>query len=364
MSLEEGFCKVGVIGFRSSFTATGDRSISEEMAMAKVFISHSSKDKGFVRRLVDDLVEMGHTPWLDEREIKVGDSIVAKVGEGVASADYVVIVLSSNSVQSGWFAREWEAKLWQEVNQGRTLVIPILIEDCTIPTILQPKKYADFRKSYSRGFVELMGGISPVLPDTGADLKQIARTEPAIEVASLLSKIQARSQPLAQCLSEGLALAHKLSDAALETFCRQELAGWESTGKQPPGNSATYRIVQMFLSLNEINMQSWSWNGIQSILAFMRQHPNDFIPTNTFIRQSVAWLEVQEIPDSSKAMIHFRSTLGQTIGSVKPEQANVPVWIYGSVDAFRNVLEAIRQRFTEMLLDRLPRIDAPLESEN
>jgi TIR domain/AbiTii len=327
--------------------------------MAKIFLSHSSKDKDFVRRLADDLTEMGHTVWLDERQIKVGDSIVSKVSEGIATADYVVIVLSSNSVESGWFAKEWEAQLWQEINQGRTMVIPVLIEECEIPIILQPKKYADFRKNYTKGFVELMGGISPILPAKTAELVRLAKTDHSSDIAALLSRVQSRSTPLAQCLTEGIALALKLKDQKLETFCRQEVAGWEKSGVQPPSDSPSHRIVQMYLSLIEINMQSWFWNGIQSIFAYMRQHPDDFIPYKTFIQQSVPQLESQQIPDSSKAMIHFQSTVGQTIKGAKPELSNVPVWIYGSADAYRHVLEAIRQRLTELLLDRLPRIDAP-----
>ncbi|MFM2013491.1 MAG: hypothetical protein RLZZ396_2275 [Planctomycetota bacterium] len=330
--------------------------------MASIFLSHSSRDKVFVRKLADNLKEMGHAPWLDEREIKAGESIVAKVGEGVASADYVVIVLSSNSVQSGWFAREWEAKLWQEVNQGRTMVIPVLIEDCDIPTILQPKKYADFRKSYIKGMVELVGGINPVIPATGSDLKQLAKTASSTDISNLLSKLQSRSSPLAQCLSEGVALAHKLSDAQLESFCRQELSGWEKNEARPPGDVPIHRIVQMYLSQYEINMQSWSWKGAQSILEYMRQRPDDFIPFKAFIQQAVPQLESQKIPDGNTALIHLRSTLRQTLGNGKPELADAPVWIYGRVDAYRDVLEAIRQRFTELLLDRLPCIESPPQS--
>ena len=56
--------------------------------MAKIFISHSSHDKGFVRKLAKDLKSIGYEPWLDEWEIKVGDCIVSKVEHGIADADY------------------------------------------------------------------------------------------------------------------------------------------------------------------------------------------------------------------------------------------------------------------------------------
>src|ERR1700732_561766 len=39
------------------------------------FISHSSKDKPFVRRLAGDLVASGVRVWIDEQRILVGDSI-------------------------------------------------------------------------------------------------------------------------------------------------------------------------------------------------------------------------------------------------------------------------------------------------
>jgi len=326
--------------------------------VARIFLSHSSRDKEFVRRLATDLAEMGHTPWLDEQEIRAGDSIVAKVGEGVDASDYVVIVLSTHSVQSGWFAREWEAKLWQEISQGRTMVIPVLIEDCAIPTLLLPKRYADFRKSYMKGVVELMNAISPVIPGSPTDLRQLAATEPPFEITALLSKVQSRSTPLAQCLSDGMALALKLHDSELESFCRQELNGWDKKGVQPLSEVPAYRIVQMYVSPNEINMQSWCWDNIQSIFAFMRQHPEEFFPHKSSIRKSVPQLETQEIADSNKAMIHFQSTLGRISGSANTPNADTPVWVYGRADACRDVLEAIRQRFTQLLLDRLPRIGA------
>lgn len=62
--------------------------------MAKIFISYSSKDKVFATELANDLKELGHKPWLDQWEIKVGECIVSKIGEGVSQADYVVIVLT------------------------------------------------------------------------------------------------------------------------------------------------------------------------------------------------------------------------------------------------------------------------------
>lgn len=95
--------------------------------MAKIFISHSSKDKEFVRKLSADLANLGHDPWLDEWEIKVGECIVSKIEHGIKESDYVIIVLTENSVNSGWVEREWKTKYWDEINQGKTLILPIIM---------------------------------------------------------------------------------------------------------------------------------------------------------------------------------------------------------------------------------------------
>ena len=49
----------------------------------KIFLSHSSKDKEFVRKLADDLKTYGLSVWFDEWEIKVGDSITNKISQGI-----------------------------------------------------------------------------------------------------------------------------------------------------------------------------------------------------------------------------------------------------------------------------------------
>lgn len=138
--------------------------------MARLFISHSSKDKAFVVRLASDLQQLGHEPWLDEWEIKVGECIQTKIEHGIAEADFLVIVLSNNSTDSNWVEREWKAKYWEEVGNNVISVLPVLKETCTIPLLLCTKKYADFRKTYSIGLVSL----SDSLVREGDDLKKAA----------------------------------------------------------------------------------------------------------------------------------------------------------------------------------------------
>lgn len=96
---------------------------------------------------------------MDEWEIKVGDSIPKKLQTGLENADFIAVVLSQNSTSSSWVEVEWEAKYWEEVSRRQVLVLPIVIDNCTIPTLLRTKKYADFRSGYEVGLVALVSSI-------------------------------------------------------------------------------------------------------------------------------------------------------------------------------------------------------------
>ena len=129
--------------------------------MALVFLSHSSADKPFVRKLAIDLMKSGYDVWLDEWDVLVGECILTGIEGGILKSDYAVIVLSPKAVASGWVDREWKAKYWTEVDEGKVSVLPLLLKDCEIPELLKTKRYADFRGDYRSGLTDLLRGLSP-----------------------------------------------------------------------------------------------------------------------------------------------------------------------------------------------------------
>lgn len=127
--------------------------------MATLFISYSSNDKDVVKKIAVDLRSTGFDVWLDEWEIKVGQSIVKSVERGIDEADFVVLVLSSNSVKSGWVEAEWSSAYWNQIRDGEIRLLPILLDKCKIPTLLKPIKYADFRGDYKNGMHDLISSL-------------------------------------------------------------------------------------------------------------------------------------------------------------------------------------------------------------
>ena len=124
--------------------------------MRKAFICYSSADKAFVQRLAKALEESDVSVWVDEKEILVGDDIRSKIEEGLNASDYLVIVLSPDSVESPWVAKELDAKLIEEVEAHKVTVLPLLHHECEIPPLLKGKHYADFRADFARGLRELL----------------------------------------------------------------------------------------------------------------------------------------------------------------------------------------------------------------
>jgi hypothetical protein len=113
--------------------------------MKSVFLSHSSKDKQFVRRLGNDLRRYGVKVWIDEVEMNGGNSSVDKISEGLENMDYFIVVLSVNSIKSEWVKKEINAAINKEVKSKKDIIIPCLLDDCEIPILLHDKTNIDFK---------------------------------------------------------------------------------------------------------------------------------------------------------------------------------------------------------------------------
>ncbi len=120
-----------------------------------VFLSHSSKDKAFVRRLAIDLHQEGIEPWLDEMELRAGESLTA-LETGIRNAGCLVVVLSKAANQSDWVKREIEMAR----AMGGVRILPVLIEDIVGPWQFE-MAFTDFRvrSDYRRALYQLVNEI-------------------------------------------------------------------------------------------------------------------------------------------------------------------------------------------------------------
>jgi len=127
--------------------------------LIRVFICYSSRDASFADRLTRDLVSIGIDIFYAKWNIRVGESIVEKINEALISHDHLIIILSSNSLQSDWVKRELNSSLMRHLQRKEISIKPVLIENCEIPPLLADMKYADFREDYNAGFNELINSF-------------------------------------------------------------------------------------------------------------------------------------------------------------------------------------------------------------
>jgi hypothetical protein len=136
--------------------------------LGKIFISHSAKDKPFVRRLAQRLWKEGYQVWLDEKELVPGDALAARLSDALAQSRVVIVVVTQNSVGSRWLQFELNKAAERMVN-GRCRIIPVLKGTVEPPNELKGLIYADFRKTFANGFGGVLSALSAEADDAARD---------------------------------------------------------------------------------------------------------------------------------------------------------------------------------------------------
>jgi hypothetical protein len=127
----------------------------------RIFISYSRHDRRVAQALRHRLSSAGITVWIDTQEIRIGDSLIKKIQGAIDGVEYVFALLSDNSINSSWVQKELEVAITQEINGRITKVVPILLDNCKIPSFLASKAYADLRPP--RNYERVMRQVSELL---------------------------------------------------------------------------------------------------------------------------------------------------------------------------------------------------------
>jgi hypothetical protein len=308
--------------------------------MARIFLSHSSSDKLFVKKLAQDLTSQSHFVWLDEWEIRVGECIPTRIEQGLQETDFVVLVMSKRSCSSAWVEREWKTKYWEEINSRQVKILPILLEECEIPLLLRTKHYADFRTDYEVGLVEILAALVPsdTIRAPSADREEHGKVQ-----LDLLTAIQARQQPLSTIFVDVLRHAKQLADPALVEFARLEISGYPATPgelalDESPATELMHRRISGYISANEINPMYMGWSGgMAPALSYMRQD-DDFKPFTIIYTDPIAQIETNLLASSNQKLLSMRIALSLILGKPSDTMLN----FYSAGDTFADMYERIR----------------------
>ena len=123
----------------------------------KIFLSHSTKDKGFVEILARTVTASGFEPWLCEVDIEKGANFVAKINDGLTQSDLALLIWSQHAADSAWTLEEWTAALARQVEENRIRLGIVLLRDCPIlPPLLRTKNYIDARSDEGAGIRDVV----------------------------------------------------------------------------------------------------------------------------------------------------------------------------------------------------------------
>lgn len=124
----------------------------------KVFLIYSKADLTKVKRLRNDLREHGEDTWFDEDESQFGDAGPHRTGEGLDKADVVILFLSDFFVRSRWLNQEWRTQFFARVDNGGVVIVPVILDNCELPLLLEDKKPIDFSDvaSYEANLASLL----------------------------------------------------------------------------------------------------------------------------------------------------------------------------------------------------------------
>lgn len=142
--------------------------------MRSIFISYSRKDQKFVNNLVEKLKRYGAKIWKDDLRIAPGDSIIGEIGKGLEKSEFIIVILSPNSIKSENVKKEISIATTLEIKK-QIKIIPILYKKCEIPIILVDQLYLDFsnpnkREAEFQKLIFRLGLINEPMPEDIKDL--------------------------------------------------------------------------------------------------------------------------------------------------------------------------------------------------
>ena len=132
------------------------------------FISYSSKDEAFAKRLYADLQSHNVRCWFAPEDLKWGEKIRTGIDEAIRLHDKLLLILSKSSVASGWVEHEVKAALAKERKEKRVTLFPVRVDKAVLESplswateIRHERNIGDFTRwkthdEYEKAFARLL----------------------------------------------------------------------------------------------------------------------------------------------------------------------------------------------------------------
>ena len=127
-----------------------------------VFLSHSAKDQAVVRPLAERLRADGVKVWFDEWVLKPGDSIPAKIEEGLERSRVLVLCMSAHAFGSDWAQLESGTFRFRDPLNKERRFLPLRLDNAPIPGSLSQFLYINWLSvGGEKEYAKLLEGCHP-----------------------------------------------------------------------------------------------------------------------------------------------------------------------------------------------------------
>ena len=116
------------VGLSDTFIEYAHALFQEPIQYYTCFISYSSKDEAFAKRLYSDLQSEGVRCWFAPKDMDIGDKIRQRINESIHVYDKLLLVLSKHSLASTWVAHEVERALNKEPTGVQNVLYPVRLD--------------------------------------------------------------------------------------------------------------------------------------------------------------------------------------------------------------------------------------------
>src|SRR6185312_7986946 len=126
-----------------------------------VFLSHSAKDKAIVRPIAERLRADGLRVWFDDWEIRPGDSIPAKIEDGLEYSRVLVLCMSANAFGSDWAKLEAGTFRFRDPLNKERRFIPLRLDEAPIKGSLAQFLYINWLENREQEYAKLLVACRP-----------------------------------------------------------------------------------------------------------------------------------------------------------------------------------------------------------
>src|SRR5262249_29828994 len=108
--------------------------VNQAIQYFSCFISYSSKDDDFAKRIYADLQSNGVRCWFAPHDLRIGDKFIDEIDSAIRLRDKVVLVLSEDSINSDSVEDEVTTAFEEERKRKQIVLFPIRLDDAVMET--------------------------------------------------------------------------------------------------------------------------------------------------------------------------------------------------------------------------------------